>query len=220
MLITAIANAAPVLIAYDSIDPTSIETFESYPSGPTDITTFNGFSFIPSIPYGIAGICRGYYCPSAALIASIEVFEPPSPVVRQLTGFAPGTTQVGLLVDSFWRLAHLYSPAAGFKPDAFIITVIGNSGTSDFALTLTEKTWFAFEDQTGLLEISFANYGSHTNDYQYSMWNYLFDDIITFSPIPEPPSAFLVASGLIVSASLRRYRRRNYRRKPCVAVSS
>jgi hypothetical protein len=186
------ANAEPRQVAYDSIHPTSIESFESYPTGPAASSTFAGFS----ISFGesaLPWVYSGYYCSSKCLVENHLI----EPTPRTLTTFTPGTTQVGLAVDSFWRLG--FPPPRSDPPDTFLVRVVGNSGTLEFNVALTDKEWFAFEDRAGLIEVSFVN-----NGHEGGSWNYSFDDVVTSAPVPEPGSAFLIASGLLAVFSLRR----------------
>lgn len=194
------AFAVPVEVPYNSITPSVVENFDSYPIGPLSrepvfrpipipppYVQFKGFSIGPSGDTGLLGWVSPTiqsFCASQCLYDPREVVYPHTLTVDS------GVASIGL---SLW---NTYISALATD---FLIEVVGNSGVLSFRRSMARTEWLGFSDPSGLQSITFTNFGSSIGSQGGVITNYGFDDVITSSAVPEPSSYLLMSTALLAA---------------------
>ena len=192
------AHAAPILINYSDIVPTTTEDFEDETLGTIATpAAFEGFAFFqdgqPSI--GVCGFMPRTQCLTGPISAS-SASDPQS--VFTLSN----ATAFGFEVF----------PTSG---EIFSVEVVGNSGSASFVIS--DIGFFGFSDPLGLLSITVINTtplpaprdpSNRRPNPGVSGSRIAFDNVITDAAVvPVPAAAPLFLAGAGVIAMLRRRRR-------------
>lgn len=156
-----------------------VEDFEEFPSGDqTSPMTLANATYTATFPR----IARDFILPTNQLINNDVDWDG-----RLFSGFPTGTTMFGLDIG-------------GIDPtDILAISVVGNGGVLSMEITIDSLNGFiGFQDDLGLLSISFQNFGD-TPPSQNGVpggANYAFDNVTT-GIVPIPAAAWLFVSGML-----------------------